>query len=76
MTTRRTSNRNLQQLAAQAQSDDLNEVDQIRYHDLNCEKGHAKKKIRSCNANYQVTGEEKEGGGNQVFSFSTAIYDL
>lgn len=44
MTTRHTSNRNLQQLAAQAQSDDLNEVDQIRYHDLNCEKGHAKKK--------------------------------
>ena len=58
MTTRRTSTQSLQQFAAQAKSDNPNEVDQIRDYDLNCEKA-MQKKARACNVSYLVTGEEK-----------------
>ena len=72
MTTRRTSTRNLQQLAAQAQANEQNE-DQVRDYDLNYGKT-LQRKAKACNVSYLVTGEEK--GGNQVFSFSTAMYEL
>lgn len=72
MTTRRASTRNLQQLAEQDQAADFNE-DQDRDYDLNCERA-MQKKAKACNVSYLVTGEEK--GGNQVFSFSTAMYEL
>ena len=72
MTTRRSA-RNLQQLDMQPQSGHPENDEPVRDYELNCGKA-MKKKAKACSVNYLVTGEEK--GGNHVFSFSTAMYEL
>ena len=72
MKTRR-STRNLQQLELQDQNGDLGDEESHRDYDLNYDRA-VQKKIRACNLEYSVKSEFK--GGNHVFTFSTAMYEL
>ena len=52
---------------------DSSDEETCRDYDLNYDKA-IKKKVKACNVEYSVRGEVK--GGNYVFSFSTAMYEL
>ena len=49
------------------------EEEPVRDYELNCDSA-MRKKAKACSVDYFVSGEEK--GGNYVFSFSTAMYEI
>ena len=68
----RRSARNLQRLATES-PDDKNEDIYKRDYTLNMGKA-LKKKLSACDLEYKVKSSNR--GGNQIFNFSAAMYEL